>query len=67
MGGFTISAYQEGLTGARLASLILNGIQPDRIPQIKSLSGHYVYSKSGMAHWNIELSPLVASQANFIE
>ncbi|MBQ0747251.1 MAG: hypothetical protein KBT82_01780 [Marinobacter sp.] len=67
LGGFTISAHQEGITGARLASLILNGIKPDRIPQIKSLSGHYVYSKSGMEHWNIKLSPLIASQANFIE
>ncbi len=67
LGGFTISASQEGITGARLASLILNGVDPERVPQIKSLSGHYVYSKSGMEHWNIKLSPLIASQANFIE
>lgn len=67
IGGFTVSAYQEGLTGARLASLILNGIKPDRVPQIKSLSGHYVYSKSGMEHWNIKLSPLIASQSSFVE
>ncbi|MGO1749648.1 MAG: ABC transporter substrate-binding protein [Marinobacter sp.] len=67
VGGFTVSAYQEGLTGARLASLILNGIAPDRVPQIKSLSGHYVYSKSGMEHWNIKLSPLIASQSNFVD
>lgn len=67
VGGFTVSAYQEGLTAARLASLILNGVNPYRVPQIKSLSGHYVYSKSGMQHWNIELSPLIASQSNFVE
>ena len=47
IGGFTISAQQEGLTAARLASLILNGMRPDQIPQLKSLSGHYVYSESG--------------------
>lgn len=67
VGGFTVSAYQEGLTGARLASLILGGIQPDRVPQIKSLSGHYVYSQSGMDHWNISLSPLIASQAILVD
>jgi len=67
IGGFTISAHQEGLTAARLASLILNGVKPDRIPHLKSLSGHYVYSESGLAHWNLELSPLIASQANFVE
>lgn len=67
IGGFTISAQQEGLTAARLASLILNGVKPDRIPHLKSLSGHYVYSESGLTHWNLELSPLIASQANFVE
>ncbi|MCD1647349.1 ABC transporter substrate-binding protein [Marinobacter adhaerens] len=67
IGGFTISAKQEGLTAARLASLILNGVKPDRIPHLKSLSGHYVYSESGLAHWNLQLSPLIASQANFVE
>lgn len=67
VGGFTVSAHQEGLTAARLASLILSGVAPDRIPQIRSLSGHFVYSKSGMAHWNLELSSLIASQSNFVE
>ncbi len=67
IGGLTISAHQEGLTAARLASLILNGVKPDRIPQLKSLSGHYVYSKSGLEHWNLNLSALTASQAYFVE
>lgn len=67
IGGFTVSAYQEGLTAARLASLILNGVRPDRIPQIKSLSGHYVYSKSGMKHWNLKLSSLISSQSSFVD
>lgn len=67
IGGFTVSAHQEGLTAARLASLILNGVTPDHIPQLKSLSGHYVYSKSGMEHWNLELSSLIASQSSFVE
>lgn len=67
IGGFTISAHQEGLTAARLASLILNGVKPSQIPKLKSLSGHYVYSESGLKHWNLELSPLIASQANFVE
>ncbi len=34
---------------------------------MRSLSGHYVYSQSGMKHWNLELSPLIASQSNFVE
>lgn len=67
IGGLTISAHQEGLTAARLASLILNGVRPDQIPHLKSLSGHYVYSESGLKHWNLELSPLIASQANFVD
>lgn len=67
IGGFTISAHQEGLTAARLTSLILNGVKPERIPQMKSLSGHYVYSKSGMEHWNLKLSSLIASQSNFVD
>jgi len=67
VGGFTVSAYQEGLTGARLASLVLNGVRPDRVPQVKSLSGHYVYSKSGMKHWNISLSSLISSQSSFVD
>jgi ABC-type uncharacterized transport system substrate-binding protein len=67
IGGFTVSAHQEGLTAARLASLILGGVSPDKIPQMKSLSGHYVYSESGLQHWNLELSPLIASQANFVD
>lgn len=67
IGGLTISAHQEGLTAARLASLILNGVRPDQIPQLKSLSGHYVYSESGLKHWNLDLSPLIASQANFVD
>lgn len=67
VGGLTVSAYQEGVTAARLASLILNGVAPDRIPQIKSLSGHYVYSRSGLEHWSLTLSPLIASQSTFVE
>lgn len=67
IGGFTISAHQEGLTAARLASLILNGMKPAQIPEMKSLSGHYVYSRSGMEHWNLKLSSLIASQSNFVE
>jgi len=67
IGGFTISAHQEGITAARLASLILNGVKPDRIPKMNSLSGHYVYSQSGMDHWNLELSPMIASQSLFVE
>lgn len=67
VGGFTISAYQEGLTAARLASLILNDVKPDQIPHLKSLSGHYVYSKSELARWGLKLSPMISSQANFVE
>lgn len=67
IGGFTISAHQEGLTASRLASLILNGVKPNRIPKMNSLSGHYVYSDSGMKHWNLKLSPMIASQAKFVE
>ncbi|HEY9120520.1 MAG TPA: ABC transporter substrate binding protein [Marinobacter sp.] len=67
IGGFTVSAYQEGLTAARLASLILNGVKPDSIPQLKSLSGHYVYSTSGMKHWNLKLSSLISSQSSFVD
>lgn len=67
IGGFTISAHQEGITAARLASMILSGVKPNRIPKMKSLSGHYVYSESGMKHWNLELSPMIASQSNFLE
>ncbi|WP_148863743.1 ABC transporter substrate-binding protein [Marinobacter fonticola] len=67
IGGFTISARQEGLTAARLASIILNGVEPQSIPQLQSLSGHYVYSESGLKHWNLELSPMIASQAYFVE
>ncbi|MDL0433482.1 ABC transporter substrate binding protein [Marinobacter sp. TBZ242] len=67
IGGFTISAHQEGITAARLASLVLNGVKPDRIPQLKSLSGHYVYSESGMKEWNLKLSPMIASQSTFVE
>lgn len=67
VGGFTVSAHQEGITAARLASLILSGVAPDRIPQMRSLSGHYVYSRSGMAHWNLELSSLISSQSSFVE
>ncbi|WP_166256475.1 ABC transporter substrate-binding protein [Marinobacter salicampi] len=67
IGGFTISAYQEGVTAARLAYLILNGVKPSHIPQIKSLSGHYVYSSSGMKHWGLKLSPLIASQSVFVD
>lgn len=66
IGGFTISAHQEGLTAARLASMILNGVKPNRLPKLNSLSGHYVYSQSGMAHWNLKLSPMIASQSNFV-
>jgi len=67
IGGFTISAHQEGLTAARMASLILSGIKPDRISRLQSLSGHYVYSRSGLWHWDLELSPMITSQANFVE
>jgi len=42
-------------------------MRPDQIPQLKSLSGHYVYSASGLEHWNLDLSPMIASQANFVE
>lgn len=66
-GGFTVSAHQEGVTAARLASMILKGIKPERIPQMKSLSGQFVYSTSGMAHWNLKLSSLIASQTQFVE
>lgn len=67
IGGFTISAYQEGITAARLAYLILNGVKPSQIPQMRSLSGHYVYSRSGMEKWNLRLSPLIASQSSFLD
>lgn len=67
IGGFTVSARQEGITASRLAALILNGVRPDQVPQIKSLSGQYVYSESGLKHWNLTLSPLIASQSVFVK
>ena len=66
-GGFTVSAYHEGTSAARLASMILSGIPPDRIPKLKSLSGQFVYSKSGLSHWNLTLSALTASQVEFVD
>lgn len=66
-GGFTVSAYHEGTSAARLTSMILGGIHPSRIPQLKSLSGQFVYSKSGLEHWNLTLSALTASQVEFVD
>ena len=66
-GGFTVSAYPEGVTASRLAMMILNGTPISSIKPLNSLSGHYVYSRKGMQHWNIHLSSLTASQTTFIE
>lgn len=66
-GGFTVSAYQEGVTASRLALMILNGTPVSSLKPLKSLSGHFVYSRKGMEHWNIHLSSLTASQTAFIE
>ncbi len=67
IGGFTVSAHQEGITASRMAALILNGVRPEQVPQIKSLSGQYVYSESGLKHWNLKLSPLIASQSIYVK
>ncbi|WP_430461163.1 ABC transporter substrate-binding protein [Thalassolituus sp. LLYu03] len=66
-GGFTVSAYQEGVTASRLALMILNGTPVSSIEPMKSLSGHFVYSRKAMEHWHIRLSSLTASQTAFIE
>lgn len=67
IGGFTVSARQEGITASRLASFVLNGMRPDQVPRIQSVSGHYIYSESGLQHWNLNLSPLIASQSVYVE
>ena len=66
-GGFTVSAYSEGANAARLAGLILNGIPPHSLSRLQSLSGEYVYSRSGMERWGLTLSTLEASQTHFME
>ena len=66
-GGFTVSAYSEGANAARLAGLILKGIPPDSLNRLRSLSGEYVYSRSGMARWELTLSTLEASQTRFLD
>ncbi len=67
VGGYTVSAYNEGKHAAKMADLILKGHSPSALKTIRSVSGEYVYSKSGMARWGLALSTLAASQARFVD
>ena len=67
VGGFTVSAYSEGANAARLAGLILKGIPAASLSRFQSLSGEYVYSRSGMERWGLSLSTLEASQTRFTD
>jgi ABC-type uncharacterized transport system substrate-binding protein len=66
-GGYVISAYEEGKAASRMVKLVLSGVPVSNIVPSTSQTGHYIYSKKGMEKWGIQLSPLVATQAEFRE
>lgn len=66
-GGYVVSAYEEGKAASRMASLVLQGVPISSIVPSNSQSGHYIYSQKAMQHWDVRLSPLIASQTTFKE
>ncbi|MBU2864256.1 hypothetical protein KO489_10405 [Reinekea forsetii] len=67
IGGYSITAYEEGKAAARMAQLILRGVSINKVPPITSISGQYVYSKQGLEKWGVKLTTLTRSQAVFVE
>lgn len=66
-GGYVLSGYDQGKTAARMAQLILLGVNVSSVPTVIGEAGLYLYSRSGMDRWKIELSTLTASQTRFLE
>lgn len=62
-----VASIQQSISEIQPDIAILGGVKPHRIPEMKSLSGHYIYSKSGIEHWDLKLSPMIASQSSFVE
>lgn len=67
VGGYAITAYEEGKAAARMAQLILRGVSVASIPVSVSLSGQFVYNKEGMERWGLKLSALTKSQTFFVD
>lgn len=67
IGGYAITAYEEGKAAARMAQLVLRGISISSIPPVASLAGQYVYSESGLQKWDVSLTALTRSQTLFVD
>jgi ABC-type uncharacterized transport system substrate-binding protein len=67
IGGYSITAYEEGKAAARLAQLVIRGVSIENVPPITSVSGQYIYSKKGLEKWGVKLTTLTRSQAIFQE
>lgn len=67
IGGYAVTAYEEGKAAARMAQLILRGVKVSSVPPSVSLSGQYVYSQAGLERWGIQLTTLTKSQTLFVE
>ena len=66
IGGYVVSGYEEGKLAGEIAHKLLAGEKLLPLPQT-GLQGHYLFSKSQLARWNIQLPSEIHQQAQFVE
>ena len=68
IGGLVLSSREQGKAAAAIALDILNGgPKPSQRVPVTGRPGDFLFSKSQLAHFHLELPPDIAAQAQFLD
>ncbi|WP_028764662.1 ABC transporter substrate-binding protein [Shewanella colwelliana] len=65
IGGYVLDGYLHGELAAELINQIAAGRQPDQIHYVSDRKGRFLFSKSGLAKWNLTLSDNLVKKSNY--
>ncbi len=65
IGGYVLDGYEQGRLAATMAKSALAGAPLPRLPQTSS-EGRFVFSRSQLSKWQIELPQDIATQSTFV-
>jgi len=67
LGGLVLFGKEQGLMAARLANLVLSGVQPASIKPVVSENGRYMYSQSEIDRWRYKIPNIIRYQSDIVE
>ncbi|WP_394148626.1 ABC transporter substrate-binding protein [Shewanella atlantica] len=67
IGGYVLDAYLHGQHAGRLMKNILEGASPGSLPLVSDRKGMYLFSKSGIERWKIDLPDKISKSAKWVD